>query len=104
MPPPKHVPFREAPAPEEGTPRVSRELRGAKSPRIRREKGADCTPPHEEDAPDEPADVRLPTPKLLRRFEISYRAPEWASNREGGRGASGDKKLIYVIYYIRSIM
>ena len=48
MLPPKHVPFWEGPAPEEGMPRVSRELQGAGAPRTRREKGADSGPPREE--------------------------------------------------------
>ena len=48
MPPPKHVPFWEGPTLEEGTPRVSRELRGAGAPRTRRKKGADSGPAREE--------------------------------------------------------
>ena len=62
MPSPKHVPFWEGPTPEDGTPRVSRELRGARTPRARREKGADSGPPPEEHLPDEPAEFRLPAP------------------------------------------
>ena len=85
MPPSKHVPFWEDPAPEEGTPRVSRELRGARAPRTRRGKGADYALPPEEHPPDEPAEFRLPAPQISRRSEISCRAPEWATNSEGGR-------------------
>ena len=62
MPPPKHLPFVEGPAPEEGTPRVSRELAGARAPRTRGEKGADSAPPPEEHPSDEPAEFRLPSP------------------------------------------
>ena len=62
MPHPKHVPFLEGPAPEEGTPRVSRELRGAWAPRTLREKGADSAPPPEEHPANEPAEFRLPAP------------------------------------------
>ena len=60
MPSPKHVPFWEDPAPEEGPPRVSRELRVARAPRTRPEKGEDSGPPPEEHPPDEPAELSLP--------------------------------------------
>ena len=83
MPPPKHIPFWEGPAPEEGTPRVSRELRGARAPRTRRQNSPDSAPPHGEHPPDEPAEFRLPA--LSWRSDNSYRAPEWVTNREGGR-------------------
>ena len=62
MPPPEHVPFWKGPAPEEGTPGVSRELGGARALRTRREKGADSSPSPEEHPPDELAEFRLPAP------------------------------------------
>ena len=75
MPPPKHVPFRVGQVVEEGTPRVSRKLRGARTPRTRSQKGADSGPRPEEHPPYEPAKFRLPAPKNSRKFEISYQAP-----------------------------
>ena len=48
MPPPKHVQFWEGPTPEERTPRVSGELRGAGPPCTGRENGADSAPLPEE--------------------------------------------------------
>ena len=62
MPPPQLYPFSQGPAPEEGTPRVSGEFRGARATRTHREKGADSDPPREEHAPDEPDEFRLPVP------------------------------------------
>ena len=50
MAPPKHPPFLEGPAPDEGTPRVSRELRGAGVPHARRANEADSGPPPKEQA------------------------------------------------------
>ena len=62
MPPPKHVPVWEGPAPQQGTPRASRELRGSRALRTRREKGVGSSPPPEEHPPDEHAELRLPAP------------------------------------------
>ena len=69
--PPKHVPFCEGTTPEEETPRVSRERRGARAPRTPREKGAESTPPSEEHPADEPTEFRLPARKISRRTDIS---------------------------------
>ena len=63
MKPPKHVPFCEGPTPDEGTPRVSGELRGAGAPRTRRGKGSDSNPPPEEHPLKSPLSFVLPRRK-----------------------------------------
>ena len=85
MPPPRQVPFWEGAAPNEGTPRVSRKLRGARARRTRRQNWADCGPPLEEHPPDECAEFCLTASSISRRSEISYRSPDLASDRERGR-------------------
>ena len=62
MPPPKHVPFWEGPTPEERTPRVSRELRGARAPRTRSDQGVDSASQPEEPPLDKPTE--FPTLKM----------------------------------------
>ena len=39
--------------------------------------------------------------KTTRRSEISYRAPVWASGREGGCSTSGDKSILRIHVYAR---
>ena len=59
--------------------------------------GRGLRPPARGAPPDEPAEFSSPG-AISRRSKISYRAPEGTSNREGGRGASGDTSIYICIY------
>ena len=101
MPPPKHVPFWEGPAPEEGTPRISRELRGARARRTRGRKGAEYAPALEEHPPDEPAEFRLPAKNIA---EIRDLAPGSTVVR-GGSARPVIKVDVHIlrIFWIRGV-
>ena len=84
MPPPKRIPFWKGPAPKRKRLGFPAKLRGARARRIRRQKGADCSPSPEEHPPGEHAEFRVPAAFISRISEISYRAPVWAIHRFGG--------------------